>query len=470
MIVGRYELIADTLVIMDEGGPFACPTAPGRYLWARGEPGLTFGLVSDACPGRTAPLTNGVWVGRRSTRLVLRGATLLDGRGGPPRQNVGVVVGDGRIVSVQTTGSAPVPAGAEVRDLAGKWLMPGLIDAHVHLLTDPSAEDAAASVESRLRNALRGGVTTVRDMAGDGRVLAKLARDVAVGDVPGPDIFYSALFGGPVLMTDPRVLMSTRGARPGTLGWCRLVEPGLDWRIVIAEARGSGASGLKLYGDIPAELLSPIVSEAHRQGLRVWSHAVIFPALADAAVTAGVDVLSHADMLAAMTEMTPRAYAHRYELAYPTDVRQPAIESLLREMSRRGTILEPTLWVFQTGPGGDTLPRARFGAAVTRRARELGVSILAGTDAMASDSAGALPNLHRELEVLVSQAGLTPMAAIVAAMGTAARAVGIEETTGTIAPGRVANLVVLDADPLADIRNTRRIAFVIKNGEVVARK
>ncbi|MHB1192933.1 MAG: amidohydrolase family protein [Longimicrobiales bacterium] len=470
MVSGRYELRSDTLIIIDEGGPFACPGSPGRYLWQRSEAGLGLSLVADPCQGRSAPLTNGVWPGPRSPTLVLRGLTLIDGTGSAPRQNVDVIVGGGRILDVRPAGSGPLPAGAEVRDLTGKWIIPGLVDAHVHLATSPSGEGVETAVASGLRKALLGGITTVRDMAGDGRVLAKLARDAAVGDLAGPDVLYSALFGGPILMTDPRVVMSTRGARPGTLGWCRLVEPDLDWRTVIAEAKGSGASGIKLYGDIPPELLSPIVSEAHAQGLPVWSHAVIFPAMADAAVAAGVDVISHASMLAAMTEKTPRAYAHRFELAYPADAKHPALESLLREMARRGTILEPTLWVFQRGAGGDTLPIARFGAAVTRRAHELGVRILAGTDGMLSDSADALPNLHRELEVLVTQAGLTPMAALVAATGTAARALGLEETTGTIEAGKVANLVVLDADPLMDIRNTRRISFVMKNGELALRE
>jgi imidazolonepropionase-like amidohydrolase len=104
---------------------------------------------------------------------------------------------------------------------------------------------------------------------------------------------------------------------------------------------------------------------------------------------------------------------------------------------------------------------------LTRRARELGVAVAAGTDALAGERDGELPNLHRELELLVHGAGFSPLEAITAATRNSARALGAEDTRGTIGVGKLADLVVLRADPSADIRNTREIELVVKRGRVI---
>lgn len=150
-------------------------------------------------------------------------------------------------------------------------------------------------------------------------------------------------------------------------------------------------------------------------------------------------------------------------------------------MAQRGTVLDATLLISELkaeAPDSVTDFRvdkptwaeaARWSAAVTRRARELGVAVAAGTDAIGAEHHGELPNLHRELELLVSEAGFSPLEAITAATRNSARAVGAEATRGTIEIGKLADLVVLRADPTADIRNTREIELVIKRGRVVVR-
>ncbi|MGH7565208.1 MAG: amidohydrolase family protein, partial [Gemmatimonadota bacterium] len=141
----------------------------------------------------------------------------------------------------------------------------------------------------------------------------------------------------------------------------------------------------------------------------------------------------------------------------------------------RGTILDATLFLYEPPVTADssqtaTSDRAAAGewaAAVTRRARELGVPVAAGSDAVGAEEEGALPNLHRELELLVDRAGFSPLEAIAAATGVSARTLGIEETVGTITSGKQADLIVLEADPSVDIRNTRAIVLVVKRGRVI---
>ena len=143
-------------------------------------------------------------------------------------------------------------------------------------------------------------------------------------------------------------------------------------------------------------------------------------------------------------------------------------------MATSGAVLDPTLWVFRRTrqrPNQDqdlAAAREAWGFAVTRLAQTMGVTIDAGTDGAGDPEADELPNLHEELELLV-EAGLTPMEALVAGTLGGAVAIGIEETHGRIAPGRVADFVILEADPTVAIRATREIRAVFKGGRPVER-
>jgi imidazolonepropionase-like amidohydrolase len=302
-------------------------------------------------------------------------------------------------------------------------------------------------------------------MAGDVRVLGDLARSASLQRIPSPSIWYSALVAGPPFFEDRRARLSTRGARAGALPWSRAATPGTDWRLMVAEARGSGAQRIKLYAALSADVLQPITEEAHRQGLRVWSHAALFPARPRDIVAAGVDVLSHAALLVWDAEERLPDYTQRASADYS---RAPATEldNVLKDMAARGTLLEPTLHVSfaQAAQAG------RWSAEITRRAHRLGVQLVAGTDGLGPGAAGELPTLHRELELLVTEAGLTPLEAIVAATRNAARALGIDESFGTAAVGKSADFVVLNADPTASVSHTREIACVIRGGRVYATK
>lgn len=404
--------------------------------------------------------------------LILEDANLVDGRSDAVLPHRTVVVRDGLVESVLEAPPANVPDSAFVLVLTGSWLMPGLVDSHVHI-----SHDSRRATEAALARALRGGVTAVRDMGGDARRLAGLARDAMLGEIDSPDIVYSAVFAGPTFFTDPRVVDVSRGLVPGEAAWARAVRPTTDLTSAVLEARGAGCRAVKIYTDLPPAELARVSNAAHAAGLKVWSHATVFPSRPSDAVAAGIDVLSHAAMLQWQTtkDVPPRYGPHRDTLPLgPEAAEAPALKTLFAEMVRRHTILDATLFVFRESAGDATSPPKRrafdhaadlYGVAATRAAHEAGVAISAGTDDMIGEDA-ALPNLHAEMRMLV-EAGLTPMQALQAATRVSAEACGAADRFGTIEPGKRANLLVLGADPTKDIGNTTKIRFVIKAGKLL---
>ncbi|MFD0327646.1 hypothetical protein ACFQZC_03900 [Streptacidiphilus monticola] len=151
------------------------------------------------------------------TVTVYRGATVIDGTGSAPRPATTVVVDGERIVAVAPDAAAAVPVDAEVVDLAGHWLIPGLIDSHQHVATPPNRPVA----EAVLRRDLLGGVTATRDMADDLRQVADLARASLVGEIAAPDLHYAALMAGPSFFDDPRTWQVSQGSSRAASRGCR---------------------------------------------------------------------------------------------------------------------------------------------------------------------------------------------------------------------------------------------------------
>jgi len=425
-------------------------------------PGLATGLLL-LLTGRTAHAQHSP---DSTSRVVLVGVTVLDGTGHQPRPNQSVGIRGERIDAIFPTGSRPLPADATILDLAGRYLIPGLIDTHVHVATEPSGEDSRVRTERRLRLALLGGVTAVRDMAGDVRALASLQRDAVLGEITSPDIYYAALFAGPPFFADPRTQDASRGLTPGQVPWMRAITDTTNIHQAVAEARGTGAAAIKLYAALGGELARRVTTEAHAQGLQVWAHAALRPARPIDVVEAGVDVISHANLLSLAMDSARRATALHAPASQPLALDDAGLDTLFAAMVRRHTSFEPTLLIFAENPAA-----LRLAGAVASKAHRRGVTLIAGTDTLGGADSGAssLPNLHRELELLVTLAGLSPAEALESATRDAAAALGAQGIRGTIEVGKLADLVVLRSDPLRDIRNTRSIQLVMKRGWVYRR-
>jgi imidazolonepropionase-like amidohydrolase len=423
---------------------------------------------------RVAPAQAGA---RAPIRTAFTNATVIDGTGAAPVVNRTIVVNHGVIEDIYETGSRKLPARTRVVDLAGKFVIPGLIDSHVHNATDPARQDAHAA--ETLARALLGGLTSVRDMAGDAIALKKLAALSRRTDATIPRVFYAALMAGPSFFKDPRTRASAHGGVPGELPWMKGVTSETDMKLAVRDAKATGATAIKIYADLPATLVAKITTEAHRQGMKVWAHSTVFPATAIDEVDAGVDVISHAIYLYwAAIPNPPMHYSDRipvrsaYDSVAPDG---PAMENLYAKMKAQGTVFDATLSILPrfeaaTGPSfglADPRRAAQWAYDATRAAHAAGVTICAGTDGMMPPpSRDSLPALHGEMELLVTRAGFTPLEAITAATLNSAQAIGVASVLGTVAPGKMADLVVLDANPADDIRNTRSIVFVVRGGVI----
>ncbi|MEX2283807.1 MAG: amidohydrolase family protein [Gemmatimonadota bacterium] len=411
---------------------------------------------------------------RAQQSLVLRGVTVIDGTGRAPMAGRSVVITGGRISAIEAS-TAARPAGARVLDLAGRFVIPGLVDAHVHV-TSPF--EIPEQQDSMLAFLFDSGVTSVRDLAGDAIVLRERAQQATAASLPSPRIYYSALMAGnEFVRTEPRAAPIAHGQVPGDAAWLRGLTETTDLSSAVAAAKQVGATGIKIYADLSAAMVSRVVAEAHRQGMKAWSHAAVVPARPSDAVAAGADVISHISYLVyeGNDPMPASVRLWRGMADYAgLSVDAPAITRLLQSMKERGTIVDATL--IQVNIAGaraeldqsrpDLHPMRAWSFAVARRAHAFGIPFVTGTDFMGRPATDSVSYVHDEIELLVTQAGLSPVQAISASTLNGARAIGREQDQGTIEVGKLADLVVLAADPTVDIRNTRGILYVIKAGRL----
>jgi len=408
--------------------------------------------------------------------IVYRGAMLFDGLGGALRPNLNIVTLGDTIVAVEDTDTPP-PENARVIDVDGLYVLPGLIDTHVHIATPPDA----AAARRDMRRWVYSGVTAVRDMADDLRSVAELAREARNGETPSPDIYFAALVAGPTFFDDPRTRSVSVGYAPGTAPWMQAIGPETDLATAVAIARGTGATALKIYANLPGETVARITSEAHRQGLPVWAHAMVYPATPAEVAAAGPDVMSHVCSLAHQGQAPddrPVSYNTRQAIDRVAFLGgdNPAVQEVLLAMRDSGILLDATVRVYfeqdrlvAADPSRKPpLCSGPMTAALAGQAYRAGVRITAGTDGE-TNPADPWPALYEELSLLQNVVGMTPRDVLMAATATAAEAAN-QSDMGTIQPGKLANLIFVAEDPTVDVEALKTLKFTVKRGRIFARE
>jgi imidazolonepropionase-like amidohydrolase len=421
--------------------------------------------------------------GKPAGVIALEGATLIDGAGGTPRSDAVIIVRNGRIEAVARVNDIAIPRGARRIDLVGKTVIPGLIDAHAHV------ERWAA-----LRY-LAWGVTTVRDLHGTADSALALRNDLNLGAVLGPRMFTA----GAMIDGVPPTYPNAAGVAGAT-----------EARRAVDQRAVAGVDYLKIYTKITPALLRPLLDEAKTLRLPVAAHLGKTDALT--AARAGVVSIEHMAGVVQAAAGTPGHYlrAHDLFLAGWTTEEQgwaaldsAAVARTARALAGTRVAIVPTLVLHEmlsrldnpillTRPGMEDVPddaaSVRSIASLLRRSgwrprdfnafrrsrfrqdqfvREFtraGGAIAAGSDAA---NQLLIPgfSLHEEMALLVA-AGLTPLEAITAATRGGGRLLSAD-SLGLLTPGKVADLVVLNANPLQNIAATRNIAWVMSRGRIL---
>ena len=401
---------------------------------------------------------------------LIRNAKLIDGTGAAPIDGAAVLIDDGRIQAVGPTASVDAPPDAEVIDAGGMALLPGLIDCHDHLASF-SYEIASrwGITEARslrhlriaavLKQTLETGYTTVRDAGG---LDAGFRMAVDEGLIPGPRLQVGLGFITPT---------GGMGDRLSALGYPPPAGPdsGLPWGVadgadamrakvremvragadLVKTATTGGASSTAGLGPkdmlFERDELDALVDEAHKRGLRVMCHALGGPGLR-AGVETGVNSIEHGTYL----DEDP---------------------DLLKMMVDKDVYFIPTFSVYvHHATKGTPHGRARAAALKEHHVRSLEMAMAAGVKVVAGTDEGGWEHGNNAHEVIcLTEAGMTPMQAIVAATGHAAQCIGLEKEIGTVEAGKKADLVLVDGDPSQDIKVLERgkgVRLVIKDGKV----
>ena len=378
--------------------------------------------------------------------IAIVGGTIVDVTGGPALADGTVLIRDGRIAEVGPASTVIVPSAAAVVDARGKTVVPGLWDMHAHV-----EQVEWGSIY------LAAGVTTVRDCGNELEFITAVRDAIASGRGLGPRLLLAGLIDGD---------------GPGALGVAQAATPedGRRWVNRYLDAR---FDQIKVYSSMTRDVLRAVADEAHRHHLTVTGHVPDGMSAFDA-VEAGLDQINHREYVTRLMRQDPRR----------------AIELF----KAHGTVIDPTLALYELFTRSFTTPIASFEPGILKVAPELatplagfglppaaaeaqrvvgaeasaaigalhraGIPIVAGTDQ-------AVPghSLHREIELYVN-AGFTPLEALQAATIVPAKAMKREGDAGTLEVGKRGDVLVLDGDPLVDIRNTRRVHRVVANGRI----
>lgn len=380
-----------------------------------------------------------------------------------------IVINDDKISAILPYKNYVINDTVQSIRLKGKFVVPGLIDSHVHFATNPT-EERRDHAEKVLEEMLLTGITSVRDTAGDSRALSSLSRNALVGDIVAPNIYYSSLMAGSTFFTDPRTVATAQGGVSGQMPYMKAIDDTSNIMLDVAQAKGTGAQGIKLYAVLTNRQMKTILTEAKKQDIPVWSHASLIPTLPIDVISSGVISISHSDMLVHQTYQEKKDIPTRWkganalemlpefwDEAYST-LNMNTIFELLKQYD---VVLDATLSVYEHNKGSENSHwRYEMAKRITRGAKNAGVKVAAGSDSDQNTF------VQHEMKLLVNEAGFTPFEALVAATKHSAQATGILKNQGTIDIGKKANLLLLNSNPTENIEHLDDVFIVIKNGKL----
>ncbi len=391
--------------------------------------------------------------------LLLENANLIDVVNKKIDQNVNVLIKNDKI-EIISEGNINHGSNTKIIDLSGKYIIPGLIDAHVHISND--MRESRGDRVKHLKYFLKGGITTIRDCAGDARILSELKRAVYIEEIEGPDIYFSAFLAGESYYDgNDREGQSVIGWGEKFSPWLQCIKQGDNLDDAMIAAKACGATGVKIYAGFDGEYLKTVVAKAREHGLKVWGHSTLFPAKPSEVVEAGVEVISHSyllrwDQIPSLDKTMLKSFD---KYLNKIDVNNPKLDNLFKLMKEMDCIFDATLYLCN-------LNYMEWANNFVAQAYKAGVKICAGTDYI-SDFNRELPFLYDEIDIYVDKCGIKPIDAIRSATIIAAETMGIENEVGSIDKDKYANIVVLSANPLENISNLRRIEKVIKKGKII---
>src|ERR1700678_4814476 len=428
--------------------------------------GTFVGLAGSDGMAALAEISKGI-SGSRAEKIAIVGGTLIDGTNASPVPDAVVVIDKGRIVAAGPKSAVKIPKNAQKIDAHGKFILPGLWDMHAHF----------EQVEWRPIY-LAAGAATVRDCGNEFEFITAVRDAVASGHGLGPRLLLAGIVDG----TGPSAIGVERVDTP---------EQAKMWTDKYHDA---GFQQMKIYSSVKLEEVKDVAEEAHRLGMTVTGHVPI-GLNAYQTIEAGQDQINHIPYIVDIMVPTLPADASRLDHANAAanlDLNSRAAQKAISFLVQHGTVVDPTLALFEFFTANTSKPPVSIEPGVAKVAPELaailgeasppsryadlqgksfakeveivgalhkaGVPIVAGTDQTVPGY-----SLYREIE-LYAQAGFTPLEAIQAATIVPARVMGVDKEVGTVEPGKRADLIILDANPLESIHNIRTVKFVITNG------
>jgi imidazolonepropionase-like amidohydrolase len=394
--------------------------------------------------------------------IALIGARVIDGTGAAPIANATVLVSNGRIERIGPSASLKIPAGATRIDVAGKTIIPGLVNAHGHLGHGDSKLPVYDQIIQQLQLYPKFGVTTVYALGDDGVQSVRVSEENNNGPLTRARLFVSGARATAVTAEEARKTIADRHALR-----VNIIKTGI----------GEGNSGENMRPEVYAAL----IDEAHKRKLRVAAHLVNLEH-AKGLVNAGLDIIAHSirdqDVDAAfIAELKRRNVGYiptltrdlsvfQYE-STPDYINDPFfLRGMPLYAAHIARVKDPALHAKIKANPGTQVSKRQFEQALRnlKLLSDGGVMIAMGTDS--GTGTGRWQGYFEQVEMeLMVKAGMTPMQALVASTGNAAKVMHIDKEVGTLQPGKRADFVVLTADPLADIKNTRTIESVWIDGQ-----